>query len=197
MNATPSLAAKSARANLGGLLPDLQALYKDLHAHPELSMQEKRTAGLAAERLRTGGYEVAIEIGKTGVVGLLRNGTGPTVMLRAGMGCAARRGGYRCVLRGQGQSHGQRGEVGAGDACLRPRYARHLARRRNYIAGTGAHRVARYADGGRGDWVPGPGHSRTAGHVLHIQHVATTIAGSLLCFALLPSSHLPGFKLKA
>ena len=40
---------------LDGLLPDLEALYKDVHAHPELSMQEARTAGLAADRLRAAG----------------------------------------------------------------------------------------------------------------------------------------------
>jgi amidohydrolase len=72
-------------ATLGRLLPDLESLYKDVHAHPELSMQETRTAGLAADRLRAGGYEVTTGVGKTGVVGLLRNGDGPTVMLRADM----------------------------------------------------------------------------------------------------------------
>ena len=71
--------------NLDNLLPDLEALYKDVHAHPELSMQETRTSGLAAERLRAAGYEVTEGVGKTGVVGLLRNGEGPTVMLRADM----------------------------------------------------------------------------------------------------------------
>jgi amidohydrolase len=71
--------------NLDSLLPDLEALYKDVHSHPELSMQETRTAGLAAERLRAAGYEVTCGVGKTGVVGLLRNGDGPTVMLRADM----------------------------------------------------------------------------------------------------------------
>ncbi|MGY3506816.1 M20 family metallopeptidase [Bradyrhizobium sp. USDA 4471] len=70
---------------LDGMLPDLEALYKDVHSHPELSMQETRTAGLAADRLRAAGYGVATGIGKTGVVGLLRNGEGPTVMLRADM----------------------------------------------------------------------------------------------------------------
>src|SRR5690349_19139691 len=70
---------------LTDLLPDLEALYKDIHAHPELSMQETTTAGLAAERLRAAGYEVTAGVGKTGVVGLLRNGDGPTVMLRADM----------------------------------------------------------------------------------------------------------------
>ena len=72
-------------ANLAGLLPDLETLYKDVHAHPELSMQEMRTAGIAAECLRTAGFEVASGVGNTGVVGLLRNGDGPTVMLRADM----------------------------------------------------------------------------------------------------------------
>ena len=71
--------------NLDVLLSDLEALYKDVHSHPELSMQETRTAGLAADRLRAAGYEVSTGVGKTGVVGLLRNGEGPTVMLRADM----------------------------------------------------------------------------------------------------------------
>jgi amidohydrolase len=72
-------------ANLGALLPDLESVYKDIHSHPELSMQEKRTAGIAAERLRTAGYEVTTGVGKTGVVGVLHNGDGPTIMLRADM----------------------------------------------------------------------------------------------------------------
>jgi amidohydrolase len=72
-------------ANLGTLLPDLESVYKDIHSHPELSMQESRTAGIAADRLRAAGYEVTTGVGKTGVVGVLRNGDGPTVMLRADM----------------------------------------------------------------------------------------------------------------
>src|SRR3954454_11272907 len=70
---------------LGKLFPELERLYRDVHAHPELSMHETRTAGIAAERLRKAGYEVTTGVGKTGVVGLLRNGEGPTVMLRADM----------------------------------------------------------------------------------------------------------------
>ena len=72
-------------ANLDGLLPGLEAIYKDIHSHPELSMQENRTAGVAADHLRSAGYEVTTGVGKTGVVGLLRNGEGPIVMLRADM----------------------------------------------------------------------------------------------------------------
>jgi amidohydrolase len=70
---------------LPGLLSDLQHLYTDLHAHPELSGEETRTAAEVAERLRSAGYEVTAGVGGTGVVGLLRNGDGPTVMLRADM----------------------------------------------------------------------------------------------------------------
>lgn len=72
-------------APLPDLLPSLEAIYKDVHAHPELSMQETRTAGLAAKHLQENGYEVASGVGKTGVVGIRRNGDGPTVMLRADM----------------------------------------------------------------------------------------------------------------
>jgi hippurate hydrolase len=67
------------------MLDDLEAFYKDVHRHPELSMQEERTAALAAERLQTAGLDVTVGVGKRGVVGLLRNGDGPTVMLRADM----------------------------------------------------------------------------------------------------------------
>ncbi len=85
MNETPSSPSASMLGDLRGLLPGLEKLYTEVHAHPELSMQETRTAGLAAGHLRTAGYEVTSDIGNTGVVGLLRNGEGPTVMLRADM----------------------------------------------------------------------------------------------------------------
>jgi hippurate hydrolase len=60
-------------------------LYEDLHRHPELSFEEERTAGIVADSLRTAGYEVETGIGRTGVVGVLRNGDGPTVLVRADM----------------------------------------------------------------------------------------------------------------
>lgn len=65
------------------LLADLSALYEDLHAHPELSFAEVRTAGVLADRLEALGYEVTREVGRTGVVAILANGEGPTVLLRA------------------------------------------------------------------------------------------------------------------
>ena len=72
-------------AGLGAIAAGLEDFYRDIHRHPELSMQEQRTAALAAERLEAAGYEVTTGVGGTGVVGLLRNGDGPTVMLRADM----------------------------------------------------------------------------------------------------------------
>ncbi|MER6125032.1 amidohydrolase [Streptomyces sp. NPDC001795] len=64
---------------------DLEDFYRDLHRHPELSLHEHRTAARLAERLRTAGYETVEGVGGTGVVGVLRNGDGPTVLLRADM----------------------------------------------------------------------------------------------------------------
>jgi hippurate hydrolase len=67
------------------LLPELEEIYKDIHRNPELSMQEFRTAKIAADYLTKYHYEVSEGIGTTGVVGLMKNGEGPTVMLRADM----------------------------------------------------------------------------------------------------------------
>jgi hippurate hydrolase len=78
-------ASDSVLHGLDHVLDDLAEFYKDIHSHPELSMQETRTAGLAAERLKAAEFEVTEGVGKTGVVGLLKNGEGPTVMLRADM----------------------------------------------------------------------------------------------------------------
>ncbi len=64
---------------------ELVGLYKDLHSHPELSLQETRTAGIVADKLRPLGYEVTTGIGGNGVAGVLRHGSGPTVLLRADM----------------------------------------------------------------------------------------------------------------
>jgi amidohydrolase len=62
----------------------LKALWEDLHANPELSFRETRTAGVIARELRAiGGIEITEGVGKTGVVGIIRNGAGPTVLLRA------------------------------------------------------------------------------------------------------------------
>jgi amidohydrolase len=65
--------------------PSLLELYQHLHSHPELSFQEVQSAARVAEELRKAGCEVTTGVGKGGVVGVLRNGPGPTVLLRADM----------------------------------------------------------------------------------------------------------------
>ncbi|MDT0263736.1 amidohydrolase [Jatrophihabitans lederbergiae] len=70
---------------LGAARGWLEDVYRDLHQHPELSHQEQRTARMVAERLTQAGYEVHERIGGTGVVGVLRNGNGATVLMRADM----------------------------------------------------------------------------------------------------------------
>jgi amidohydrolase len=80
-----TIEAADVMAPLDAALPDLLECYVDLHRHPELSAQEVRTAGIVAERLARAGYEVTPGVGGTGVVGVLHNGDGPTVALRADM----------------------------------------------------------------------------------------------------------------
>jgi len=67
------------------LLSELEAIYTDIHRNPELSMQEVRTARIAADYVEALGYDVTRGVGETGVVAVLRNGGGATVMLRADM----------------------------------------------------------------------------------------------------------------
>ncbi len=78
-------ADRAVTAWLGQHLADLVTIYKDIHTHPELSLEEARTARLVAAALRDAGYEVTEKIGGHGVVGLLRNGPGPTVLIRGDM----------------------------------------------------------------------------------------------------------------
>ena len=79
----PAVAA--ALANADDVRSWQEELYRDLHQHPELSHQEHRTAAAVADRLQQTGFEVTTGVGGTGVVGILRNGEGATVLLRADM----------------------------------------------------------------------------------------------------------------
>ncbi|MGS1016418.1 amidohydrolase [Allosphingosinicella humi] len=84
MAATPA-SADPLRDAVAKDMPSLLALYKDLHANPELSMQEvKSSAKLAAEAKKLG-FEVTTGVGKTGVVAVMKNGPGPVLLLRADM----------------------------------------------------------------------------------------------------------------
>ena len=76
--ATPAEAVKAD-------LPPLMTLYRDLHANPELSMQEVKTSAKLAAEMRKLGFTVTEKVGKTGVVSVLKNGPGPTLLIRADM----------------------------------------------------------------------------------------------------------------
>ena len=79
---TSSSANSALTSEVNAVYPKVEPLYVDIHQHPELSLHEVNTAAKLASRLRDLGYEVTEKVGGTGVVAILRNGAGPTVMLR-------------------------------------------------------------------------------------------------------------------
>src|ERR1700728_1821731 len=80
--ATTAFSQSPTSKEVSTVYPDAHALYLDLHEHPELSGHETQTAAKLANALRAAGYEVTEHVGNTGIVALLKNGSGPTVMLR-------------------------------------------------------------------------------------------------------------------
>jgi len=112
-------ATEQVLAGLPEVYPELEALYIDLHQTPELSFHEEQTAAKLAERLRGLGFEVTTGVGGTGVVGLLRNGDGPTVMVRTdldGLPVEERTGlPYASTVRVEDPTTGS--EVGVMHAC--------------------------------------------------------------------------------
>jgi amidohydrolase len=80
--AAQTAAVTPTMAEVDAIYPDIEAFYIDLHRNPELAFQEVRTAGKLAEFTKALGYEVTTGVGKTGIVAVLKNGSGPTVMLR-------------------------------------------------------------------------------------------------------------------
>ena len=70
---------------INAVYPEVEALYFDLHQSPELAMHEQQTAAKLADRVKAMGYEVTTGVGGTGIVAVLRNGKGPTVLLRTDM----------------------------------------------------------------------------------------------------------------
>jgi hippurate hydrolase len=82
----PSAASAAALSDaIRADMPQLMNLYRDIHQHPELSMQEARTPGLLAPEMRKLGFEVTEHVGKTGVVAVMKNGPGPVLLIRADM----------------------------------------------------------------------------------------------------------------
>ena len=114
-------------AEVVAVYPRSEALYLDLHQHPELSFHEVETAAKLANELRQLGYEVTTGVGRTGIVGVMKNGNGPTVMLRTELdalpvtentGLPFARSGWRCRWSPIRRSRRQLSrEAGSGRAC--------------------------------------------------------------------------------
>ncbi len=94
---------------LDTIYPDLFRLYTEIHAHPELGGQETRTAALLAAQMRQLGFDVTEHVGGTGVVAVLRNGEGPTVLVRTEMDGLPmeEKTGLRYASRAQAEYNGQ------------------------------------------------------------------------------------------
>ena len=73
---------KAIETSIAGDYPKLDALYKEIHAHPELAFQEVKTAARLAAEMRALGFDVTENVGKTGLVAIYKNGDGPTIMVR-------------------------------------------------------------------------------------------------------------------
>jgi hippurate hydrolase len=78
----PKAAVQAVDASIAKNWAGLDALYKDIHAHPELAFQETRSAAILAKEMRALGFTVTEGVGKTGLVAILKNGAGPTIMVR-------------------------------------------------------------------------------------------------------------------
>lgn len=83
--AAEPLPVSAIRADIDAMYPDIEKLYVDLHQYPELSLLEEKTAAKLADRMKKLGYQVTTKVGGTGVVAVLKNGAGPTLLIRADM----------------------------------------------------------------------------------------------------------------
>src|SRR3982751_2768812 len=85
MNFTSPSSAATLSDSIRADMPQLMTLYRDLHEHPELSMEEARTPALIAPKMRQLGFQVTEHVGKTGLVAVMKNGAGPVLLIRADM----------------------------------------------------------------------------------------------------------------
>lgn len=201
--AEPAVLAPALRAPLdaavAAALPELVEFYRDLHQHPELSLQEHRSAARIAGRLRAAGFRVIEGVGGTGVAGVLENGPGPVILVRGDMDAlpvteatglpyrsevvaTAEGGGSTGVMHACGHDVHQTVLVGTAEllAKLRPRWSGTIV-----AVAQPAEEIGRGArlmiEGGLFDQVPRPTHCLA----LHI--AADLEAGKVSC--------VPGFAL--
>jgi len=111
-------AVREIDSQIAGVMPKVVAWRRDIHEHPELSFEETRTAALVAAHLRSLGIEVREQVGRTGVVGILRGGRpGPTVALRADMDALPVTELVDLPFRSRVRTQWQGSEVGVMHAC--------------------------------------------------------------------------------
>src|SRR6516225_947810 len=125
--------------------PKLDALYKDIHAHPEIAFQEEKTAAKLAAEMRAIGFEVTEKVGKTGLVALYKNGDGPTIMVRTELDALPMEEKTAPALRKPRQDH----LAGARNLChpqLRPRHPHGELGRNGEDAGRSEGPVEGHAD---------------------------------------------------
>lgn len=105
------------RQTISADMPGLMAIYRDLHQNPELAFTEVRSARIMADAARAAGFTVTENVGRTGVVAVLKNGPGPVVMLRADMDAlpVVEQTGLPFASKARGQAAG--GETGIMHAC--------------------------------------------------------------------------------
>lgn len=109
--------ADGLRQAIAAEMPGLLTIYRDLHQHPELSFQEIRSGKVMADAARKAGFTVTEKVGRTGVVAVLKNGPGPTVMIRADMDAlpVVEQTGLPFASKARGMAAG--GETGIMHAC--------------------------------------------------------------------------------
>ena len=114
--ATPAH-ADDLREAIASDMPGLLTIYRDLHQHPELAFNEVRSAKIMADAARKAGFTVTEGVGKTGVVAVMKNGEGPTVLLRADMDAlpVVEQTGLPFASKARAQAAG--GETGVMHAC--------------------------------------------------------------------------------
>ena len=142
-------AQRTLTSEVDAIYSDIETLYKDLHQNPELGFQETQTAAKLAARMKALGFDVTTGVGKTGVVAIMKNGAGPTVMLRTELDAlpVAEKTGLRLC---QHRHHEERRRTArAGHARVRTRHS-HVGVGRNGAAhGRAQGSLARHADDGR------------------------------------------------
>ena len=136
-------------AQIEAIYPAIETLYIDLHKNPELAFQETQTAAKLAAHVKALGFDVTTGVGGTGVVAVMKNGSGPTVMLRTELDAlpVEEKTGLPYAEYGQGEERER--TAGARDACVRPRPSYGRMGRRGAIDGRKSKTLAGHPrDGG-------------------------------------------------